>query len=89
MNEIVCTVEEALQMLSHMDKGAEVIITVNNKKTHKHSKARKIKVSKGEELIVRAEDILYQDNDCFGRLSLYGIKRNKDIIHNILFPQRE
>lgn len=89
MNEIECTVQEALQMLCHLDKNTEVIITINNKKTHKHSEARRIKVSKGEKLIVRAEDILYQDNDYFGRLSLYGVIRNKDIIHNILFRQLE
>ncbi len=89
MNEIICSIEEALQMLSHLDKKAIVIITINNKNTHKHSIPKKIQVKKGKELIARADNILYQNNDYFGRLSLYGVIRNKDIIHNILFPQKE
>ena len=89
MNEIKCSVEEALEMLSHMDKNDEVIITINNKVTHQHTKAKRIKKQNGEELIVKANGILYQDNEYFGRLSLYGVLKNKDIIHNILFPQLE
>ncbi len=50
---------------------------------------KKIKKEKGEELIKQAENILYQNNDFFGTLSLYGVLREKDVIHNILFPQLE
>ena len=54
-----------------------------------HEKPEKIKKKNGEELIKQAEDILYQDNDFFGTLSLYGVLKEKDIVHNILFPQLE
>lgn len=89
MSEIKCSVKEALEMLSHMNKDDEVIITINNRMTHQYTKAKRIKREKGEELIIRANGILYQDNEYFGRLSLYGVLKNKDIIHNILFPQLE
>lgn len=89
MSEIRCTVKEAIEKLSHMNENDEVIITINNKVTHQHAKAQRIKKKKGEELIINANGILYQDNEYFGRLSLYGVLKNKDIIHNILFPQLE
>lgn len=50
---------------------------------------RKIKKKNGEELIKKADNICYQDNNFFGTLSLYGVVQEKDIIHNILFPQLE
>ena len=54
-----------------------------------HRKPEKIRKKNGEELIKQAEDILYQDNDFFGTLSLYGVLKEKNIVHNILFPQLE
>ena len=33
--------------------------------------------------------IEYQDNDIFGRLSLYGVTSEKNLSHNLLFPQLE
>ena len=36
-----------------------------------------------------ADSIEYEDNDFFGRFSLYGVVRDKNIIQNILFPQLE
>lgn len=89
MGEIKCSVKEALELLSHMNKDDEVILTVNDTKNYVHLKPKRIKVKKGEEYIEKANDIKYQDNEMFGRISLYGVTREKGVVHNILFPQLE
>ena len=90
MNVIVCSVKEAYKLMEHMDEEDMVVLTVLNKKTHIHSIPKRIKKKNGEELIKRADNILYQNNNFFGMLSLYGVTKNeKDTIHNISFPQLE
>ena len=67
-----------------------MILTVIDKKTYFHEVPKRIKKKNGEELIQQANDIIYQNNDFFGILSLYGVLKEEDnIIHNILFPQLE
>lgn len=89
-NVIVCSVQDAFKLMKHMDENDMVILSVLDKKTHIHNIPRKIQKKNGEELIKQADDILYQDNDFFGTLSLYGVlKESKSTIHNILFPQLE
>lgn len=89
MGVIVCSVKEAYELMNHMDESDMVILTILDKKTHIHSIPKRIKKKNGEELIRRADNILYQDNDFFGILSLYGVLKDKNIIHNISFPQLE
>lgn len=89
METIVCSVKRASELMKHMDENDMVVLTVIDKKTYIHSVPERIKRKEGEELIEEAENILYQDNDFFGTLSLYGVLREKHIIHNILFPQLE
>lgn len=89
MGVVVCSVKEACRLIEHMNENDLVILTIIDKKTYMHRKPEKIKKKNGEELIKQADDILYQDNDFFGILSLYGVIKEKDIIHNILFPQLE
>lgn len=89
MGLIVCSAKEACELMKHIDENDTVILTVLDKKEYRHDKPKRIKKKKGEELIKQADDIYYQDNDFFGMLSLYGVLREKDIIHNILFPQME
>lgn len=89
MSVIVCSVKEACKLMEHMDENDMVILTVMDKKTYKHNIPERIKKKYGEELIMQADDILYQDNDFFGTLSLYGILPEKNIIHSLLFPQLE
>ena len=51
-----------------------------------------IKKKKGKSLVDKATEIKYQDNDFFGMLSLYGVlekNMDKNVIHNISFPQME
>lgn len=68
----------------------KLLYHILDKKTHIHNIPKRIKKKKGEELIRKADNIFYQDNEFFGTLSLYGILKEKDnIIHNILFPQLE
>lgn len=86
---ITCSVKEAIELMQHMDKDEMITLTVDNIKTFKHEKPKRIKKKKGEELIKQASIIQYQNNDIFGRLSLYGVLRDDCIIHNILFPQLE
>lgn len=87
--EIICSVKEACELMNHMDDNDMVILTVIDKKEYLHDIPKRIKKKKGEELIRKANDILYQNNDFFGTLSLYGVLKEKNIIHNILFPQLE
>lgn len=89
MGVIVCSVKEAFELMKHMDENDMVVLSVFNKKTYVHDIPRRIKKKNGEELIKKANNICYQDNDFFGTLSLYGVLKEKDTIHNILFPQLE
>ena len=88
MGVIICSAKKACELMKHMDENDLVVLTIIDKKTYMHSVPEKIKKKKGEELIEEADNILYQNNDFFGTLSLYGVLE-KDIIHNILFPQLE
>lgn len=89
MSVIVCSVKEANKLMEHMNEDDMVVLTVLDKKTHMHSIPKRIKKKNGEKLINRADSILYQDNDFFGILSLYGVVKEKSTIHNISFPQLE
>ena len=89
MGVIVCSVKEAFELMKHMDENDMVVLSVVNKKTYVHDIPRRIKKKNGEELIRKADNICYQDNDFFGTLSLYGVLKEKDTSHNILFPQLE
>ena len=89
MGVIVCSVKEAYELMNHMNEDDMVVLTILDKKTHIHSIPKRIKKKNGEELIRRANNILYQNNDFFGMLSLYGVLKEKNIIHNISFPQLE
>lgn len=89
MGVIVCSVKEAFELMKHMDENDMVVLSVVNKKTYVHDIPRRIKKKNGEELIRKADNICYQANDFFGTLSLYGVLKEKDTIHNILFPQLE
>lgn len=84
-----CSVKEAKKIISHLDDNDILILNVINTKEHIYSKSEKIRKNKGEKIIEKAESIEYQDNDIFGRFSLFGTEKNKDIVRNILFPQRE
>ena len=89
MEVIVCSAKRACELMKHIDEDDMVMLSVINKKTYVHDITRKIKKKNGEELIKKADNICYQDNNFFGTLSLYGVVQVKDIIHNILFPQLE
>ena len=89
MGVIICSAREACELMKHMDEDDIVVLSVIDKKTYIHDIPRKIKKKKSEELIKQADNIHYQNNDFFGTLSLYGVLKEKDTIHNILFPQLE
>lgn len=86
---IVCSAKEAIKLMEHMDSDDIVILARMNRKTHIHDKSRHIRKGNGEELIKKADNVLYQNNDFFGTLSLYGVLRDKNIVHSILFPKLE
>ncbi len=89
MGVIVCSVKEAVDLMKHIDENDMVILSVIDTKTYIHDIPRKIRKKKGEELIKQADDIRYQNNEYFGTLSLYGVLKESDTIHSILFPQLE
>ena len=83
----VITVKEAKKLLEHMNDDDIVILSLLNQKTYVYDQPKRIKKINVERLIDRADAIEYQDNDFFGRLSLYGVTTDKYMIHNLLFPQ--
>ena len=85
----MCSVKDAVKLMEHMSDDDMVLLTVVNKKTFVHDLPKRIKKQKGEELIRQADNRFYQDNDFFGTISLYGVLKEKDSIHNLLFPQLE
>ena len=89
MGVIVCSVKDAFELMKHMDDDDMVILSIIDKKTYVHEIPKKIKKRNSEELIKKADNIRYQDNDFFGTLSLYGVLKEKDTIHSILFLQLE
>lgn len=89
MGVIMCSVKDACKLMEHMNEDDMVILTVVDKKTYIHDKPKKIEKKNGEKLIGQADNIFYQDNIFFGTISLYGVLKEKNIIHNILFPQLE
>ena len=86
---ITCSVKEAAKLMEHLNEDDMIILTIMDKKTHIHAQPKRIKKKNGEELFDKADSIEYQNNDIFGRLSLYGVTSEKNIIHNLLFPQLE
>jgi hypothetical protein len=86
---ITCSVKEASEIMKCLNDDCMVTLTITNRSTHIHSKPKRIKKKKSEELFEVADRIEYQDNDFFGRFSLFGTMKDKDIIQNILFPQLE
>ena len=88
-NTFICTVKDAKKLLNHMGDDDKITMIIFNNKTFIHSQPERIKKRNGEELIDKADSIEYQDNEIFGRLSLHGVVKEKDIIHNLLFPQLE
>lgn len=89
MGVIICSAKDACKLMEHMNEDDVVILSVINRKTYTHDIPQKIRKKKGEELIKKANNIFYQDNDFFGTLSLCGVLKENDTIHNILFPQLE
>ncbi len=91
MNGIItCSVKEATKLMEHLNEDDMVTLTIVDKKAKIiHTEPRRIKKKNGEKLLAKAETIEYQDNDFFGRFSLFGTKKDKDIVQNILFPQLE
>ena len=87
---ITCSVKEAAKLMEHLNEDDMVTLTIIDKKSHIiHSQPKRIKKKNGEELFDKADSIEYQDNEIFGRLSLYGVTSEKNLIHNLLFPQLE
>ena len=89
MSTIMCSVKDAKKLIEHMHDDDMITMTVFSRKSYKHDKPKRIKKRNGEELIEQADAIEYQNNDIFGRISLYGVVEEKDIVHNLLFPQLE
>lgn len=89
MGVIICSAKDACKLMEHMNENDMVILSVINRKTYTHDIPKKIKKKKSEELIKKANNIFYQDNDFFGTLSLYGVLKENNTIHSILFPQQE
>ena len=90
MSEVItCSVKQARKLMEHLNEDDMVTFTMINRKTNVVTKPIRIKKKNSEELIDKADNIEYQNNDFFGRLSFFGTVKDKDIVKNILFPQLE
>lgn len=92
MIELLTVSKDAAKKMIDEAPGDTVMILKLNTISYAHSKPKRKRKDDGKRLIDRANEIEYQNNDFFGRMSLYGIpddKGRRDIIHNILFPQIE
>lgn len=91
MNGIItCSVKEATKLMEHLNEDDMVTLTIVDKKAKIiHSKPQRIKKKNSEKLLAKAETIEYQNNDFFGRFSLYGGTKERNMVQNILFPQLE
>lgn len=89
-NIMVVTKDEAKKIIDNAPGDSVVLITLNTK-TYVHSVGKRIQKTNSEIFLDNAKKILYQDNDFFGTMSLYGIVQKEEdaIIHNLLFPQLE
>ena len=86
---ITCSVKEAAKLMEHLNEDDMITLTIIDKKSHIiHSQPKRIKKKNGEELFNKADSIEYQNNEFFGRLSLYGVTSEKNLIHNLLFLQQ-
>lgn len=85
----IITKEEAKRRID--ESPGEYVIWDSIRKSCFVHDSKRISKEKSEELIDLANKILYQDNSCFGVLSLEVGKKIKDnnIINNLLFPQIE
>lgn len=88
-NTITCSVKEAKEYMKHLEDDDMVTLTLMNQNTRVLEEPKRIFKVESEKLINKAGNIEYQDNGFFGRFSLYGVSKDKDIIQNILFPQLE
>ncbi len=79
---ITCSINEAIKLMSHLSEDTMVTLTIVDKKTKVHNPSKRIKKRDSKKLLTKAEMIEYQDNDFFGRFSLYGTVRDKNIIQN-------
>ena len=87
---IICSVKEATKLMEHLNDDDMVTLTIIDKKEKiKHSEPIRIEKKNSEKLLAKAKTIEYQNNDFFGKFSLYGITKDKSMIQNILFPQIE
>ena len=88
---VTVTKDVAKRMIDEATGDMVTIITIATN-TNVHSKPKRREKEEGKKLIDSARKISYQDNDFFGRMSLYGVKEennNIKMVHNILFPQIE
>jgi hypothetical protein len=86
-NNIICSIKEGKEKIGHLKSDDVILLTIFNEDKFIHSENQKINREKGEKLIDKAEKIEYQDNDFFGRLSLFGVRKSK-LVYNLLFQQK-
>lgn len=86
---ITCSVKQAKELMEHLNEDDMVTFTVLNKRTKVVTKPTRVMKKNSEVMIDEADSIEYQDNDFFGRISLFGTVKDKDVVKNILFPQLE
>lgn len=90
---IKITKEQAKKMIDDVKTPDDMIVLniveQNDVNSYIHRSIRK-KKEYGRELVDKATNALYEDNNFFGIISLKGVVKNKvNITHNILFPQLE
>lgn len=94
MKNGTCSLKDAHMITQHLE-GACVFLDImkqkddENKFIHIKRESRRVAFSNVKHMLEIANKIEYQDNDFFGRLSLFISEKDGNKIYNILFPQNE
>lgn len=92
MKNGTCSLEEAHIVTQHLANACVVLDIMKQKKDenkflHIKSNNNRVQFSNVKHMLEIAKKIEYQDNDFFGRLSLFIEENDGNKIYNILFPQ--
>ena len=83
------SVKKMKEIMKHLNDDDMITLIVGNQFTRIWEEPKRICKSESDILIGKAKSIEYQDNDFFGRATLYGVVTDKNIVQSILFPQLE
>lgn len=86
---LIISAKDAKEKLKNVPDNTLIFLDIVDVGNYVHQPKKSISYEEGEKLIDLANEVQYQNNDFFGLLSLIGVTKDVDKIHNVIFPQRE